>query len=374
MKKKKVLQVLHTLGQGGAEKLALQLEDLLSPEYEFIFCALDASGEIGEQLKEKGRQVIEHKRTPGFDTSSYKLIGKILREEKVDIIHAHHYTPYSYAALASFWNHFDKLIFTEHGRHQPDHVRFKRLLCKPLFLSRTAAVTAVSEFTKQSLIRYEKIPEKRIQVIYNGIDSNLYGGPVNTDQVKKQMGLPLDLKLIGHVAGLRPVKNQEMLLRAFKLAEKEDEDLGLAIAGEGEVLKDLQILAHELEISEKCYFLGWVKNIPELMRAFDIFVLSSKIEAIAFSLLEAMAAQIPVVATNVGGNPELIVDQKGGLLVPPESPEALSEAIVKLINDSEMKKNFTQFSLNRVQSVFSLDKMAENYLQLYQKVARKKND
>lgn len=371
----KVMQIALSLMIGGTEKLVYDIvhhidKDLVSP----VVCCLDSLGHFGENLQKEGFSVHVLQRQPGLDWRLIKRLARVIQKEQIDVIHAHQYTPYFYGLLASLFTKITRitkrprLIFTEHGRFYPEQRKIKRILVNPMLSIFTDEIVTISESTKQSLITYENFPARRIQVIYNGVDFSRFVQPIDTIAKKYALGLSPDSKVIGIVARLDPIKNHPMLLRAFRTVVDSLPETSLLIVGDGPELSSLQLLAKSLGIDDKTIFLGARSDIPELLQVFDIFALSSFSEGTSVTLLEAMGAGLPIVATKVGGNPEVVQDRETGYLVQSDKDQEMAERLIELVRDTKTRQKMGQAGQKRAYKMFALDKMINTYTQLYLKV------
>jgi Glycosyltransferase len=367
MTRYKVAYIVHSLGTGGTEKLVCQMaESLKDSKNEAVICCLDYVGAWGEAMGMRGIKVFNMGRKPGVDFSIIKKLRAIIREERPDILHAHQYTPYFYSVLAAALSFpRPKLIFTEHGRHYPDKVRLKRAIFNQFVNIFTDAIYGVSEFTKKSLVRYEKFPEGKIRVIYNGIKQEEFQGLIDVDQKKTSLGMKADTRIVGTVGRLCAIKNFGMLIRAFDEVRKKVTDVMLVLVGDGPLRDELKALVESLGIKEYVLFLGNRQDTAELMKIFDVFALSSDLEASALVLLEAMASGVPVVATAVGGTPELVVEGKTGILTPRGDHMKFSEAIISILRDPAMKKSMGEAGKRRVAEKFTFNEMQDAYIEAY---------
>lgn len=363
-----IAHILHSMRVAGAEKVVYDIIIGLGNGFKFSIFCLESVGPLGEELIKKGILVRALSRKPGVDFSLIGKLAKEIRKDKIDIIHAHQYTPYFYGVLAALLSgRRCKIIFTEHGRHYPDARRPKRVIFNQFLNFFTCSITGVSEFSINSLVEYEALPRGKMKVIYNGIRTELFDMPVDRQAKRKELGLSLEDKVIGIIARLEPVKDHAMLLRAFEKVVKKIPEAKLLIAGDGKLKDSLQSLARNLRIEKSVFFLGVRRDIAELLKALDVFVLSSLSEATSVTLLEAMAAGIPIVATKVGGSPEIVMDGKTGLLVPRSDDKAMAEALIEVLSNSDKAKNMGLAGKQRVNELFTLDKMTKAYSELYNK-------
>ncbi len=364
-----VMQVLHTLEVGGAEKLAYDISNRFDESFSFSFFCLDALGYLSTLIEQEGGNVYCFGRKDGWDFHLIKEFAELLTEKKVDIVHAHQYTPYFYAVLASFFSkRHPKVVFTEHGRHQPDKVRWKRVIFNKLFRPVTAAYTGVANFSKDSLATFEKIPADKIEVIYNGIDLSRFPDDCDKAKLRKSLGFEEDKTLVGIIARLDPIKNHAVLIESISLLKEQFPDIQLIIVGEGPMQKELQELVNELNLEDYVVFTGLRKDVPRILMALDLFVLPSTMEAMSVTLLEAMSASLPVVATDVGGNKEVVVPHVTGELVPPKDAEQLAGAIESIISAPQKAVQMGKAGRKRVEDFFTFEQMIDNYKTLYLKI------
>ena len=374
----KVLQLVLSLAIGGTEKLVYDLvhrvnKRLVSP----IVCCLDEPGQFGEELEEEGFCIYTLGRSPGLDWRIINKIGTLLKEEQIEVVHAHQYTPYFYGLLGALYckmltrSRRPGVVFTEHGRFYPERRNLKRMLANPFFSLATDEIVTISESTKASLITYENFPARRIQVVYNGIDLSRFSLSSDGTVTKQRLGLADDDHVIGIIARLDPIKNHAMLLRAFpQILEKIPDTYLLIVGPDGPEKENIERLIISLGITENVRLLGARNDIADLLQACDVFALSSFSEGTSVTLLEAMAAAVPIVATNVGGNPEVIENKVTGYLVPSDDDVAMAEKLILLLQDTQIRERMGKAAQDRAHAKFSLEKMVSTYTDLYLK-ARK---
>ena len=368
-----ILQVVHSLVIGGMERVVCDLARAFNGgEFRTSVCCLDELGELGEDLRQEGIQVHVLSRRPGVDLSMASRLRNIHRQEKVDLVHAHQYTPYFYAATAAFGAKFVPVIFTEHGRHWPERLRLKRAVFNQILRMTTHAYTAVSEFSRQSLIRYEKMPGRKIQVIYNGIGFNgTRGDNQDRQRIRAQAGLFDDDLLVLSIGRMDPIKDFETLIQAFAHVVKRFPRASLWIAGDGDSIYMGQLIqmVKKLGLLGKVKLLGTRRDVNCLLRACDLFSLPSITEATSMTILEAMVAARAVVATNTGGNPELVTHRETGLLVPVGNVSALAQAMGLLLQDPGRRESMGQAGRKRVEKFFSMERILAQYRDLYRSIS-----
>jgi glycosyltransferase involved in cell wall biosynthesis len=351
----------------GAEVLVAETIHRLGSRIEPVIFCLDEVGALGERVRREGVEVLAFGRRPGLDLSVSWRMAKEIRRRELDVIHAHQYTPFFYSAIAGRLSGSPpRLIFTEHGRHFPDVVPLRRRIANRLLFGRLAdRINAVSEFSARSLRERDGFSRTRIDVIQNGVDSPRYGGANNRAAVRARLGLERARRYIAAVARFHPVKDHRTLLRAFADVAHSKPDVDLLLVGDGPLRGELERLTHELKISDRTRFLGVRDDVADILRAADVFALTSLSEAASITLLEAMASETPVVATAVGGNPEIVRDGIDGLLVPRRDPSAIATALIRVLDDPRMARAMGLAAAERVRSQFCLERTVEQYYGLY---------
>jgi glycosyltransferase involved in cell wall biosynthesis len=297
------------------------------------------------------------------------LVGRAaraLRALRTDLVHAHQYTPWFYAASGAIrgWSR-PRILFTEHGRHYPDHRRPKRTVFNQALLPWTDGIVAVCGFVRDCLAANEALPRRRIRIIYNGVDAERFDGTCDRSRARAAQGVDPADPLVGIAARFAPVKDHATLLRAFARVLRSVPRAKLVLAGDGPLRESLETQARGLGIDSSCRFLGVRRDIPALLPSWDVFCLSSLSEGTSVTLLEAMACGLPVVATRVGGNPEIVEEGKTGLLAPRGDDAKLAEAIVRVLTDPTRARAMGEAGRARARSAFTLERMAEDYRALY---------
>lgn len=370
-----IAHVLHWLKLAGAEVLAADLARRLgageAARYRFVFLCLDEVGPLGEQLSDEGF-VVEHlRRKPGIDMAVAGGIRDAVSRHGVDLLHAHQYTPFFYAAASRRWRAMPPVLFTEHGRHYPDHRSAKRVIANRLLLRRRDRVTAVGEFVKRALVANEGIKAKRIEVIHNGIDPQRFaveGQAEARARVRRELGLGDDQPVALQVARFHPVKDHATAVRAMAHVVQSLPGAVLLLAGEGDDRAKIESLAAELGVTDSVRFLGLRRDVPDLMAAADVFVLSSLSEGISVTLLEAMGCARAIAATDVGGNGEVVAHEQTGLLSPRRDDVALGENLLRLLRDAELRTSMGRAGRERLLEKFTQQRMHDAYAALYQRM------
>lgn len=363
----RVCHVVHSLKVGGAEVLVANLtRSLRGSDVEVVVACLDEIGVLGEQLRAEGTAIRCAGRRPGVDLGLFGRMRGILRDLRADVVHTHQYTPWFYGGTAAATLGLP-LVFTEHGRHQPDRPKRRRLLFNRWLRPRTHAVTAVSRSIRDALIANEGMSPDEVEVVYNGVDHTRLAHDPQVRRTKRaELGLDDTTLAVGTAGRLVEVKNQDLLLRG--LAGWRDAGappFRAFLAGSGPLDERLRTRAADLGLEDTVVFLGEREDVPELLSAWDAFALTSFSEGTSVTLLEAMSSSLPVVATRVGGNPELIEDGTSGLLVPSDDDTALAAAFGRLAGDAGLRNTLGTAARAEVERRFSFCGMQDRFCELY---------
>jgi len=365
--------VLHVMQVAGAEVLVTETIRRLGSRIEpAVFC-LDAIGVLGERLLAAGVPVKNYNRRPGLDLSVSGRMAADIRTHGIEVLHAHQYTPFFYSAIAARRSSpRPKVIFTEHGRHYPDVVSARRRWLNRMVFDRMADdVNAVCEFSAGALAEKDGFERSRIHVIPNGIDAPKYSAVADLRALRARLGLEPSRKYIACVARFHPVKDHATLLKAFARVASARADTDLLLVGDGALRDALEQLCLDLGVTARVRFLGVRDDVADILRAIDVFVLTSVSEAASITLLEAMASAAPVVVTRVGGNPEIVRDGIDGLLAPRGDAEAIAEALLKLLENPLLAQKMGRDGAARANSMFRLDQTVDRYYDVYATLTRR---
>lgn len=362
----KIMHVVLSMQVGGAERLVYDM--IRYPAFadnEPIVCCLDTIGELGEKLLQEGYDVRCKGRRPGLDLEVIIWLWDIIRQEKVDVVHAHQYSPLFYAVPAALLAGRKRVVYTEHGRFHPEKKSWKRWLFNPLLAMRVDHLISISKATAQAMATYDNFPLRRIKIIRNGIDYPSMKPLIDKRTKRLELGLTETCRIIGTAARLNSIKNIPMMLRGLRLVLQQVPDTTLIIAGQGEEEKGLKTLAVELGIADQVKFIGLRFDLSEIYPLFDVFLLTSFSEGISVTLLESMACGVPSVVTDVGGNKELVVEGETGYLVPVDADQLLAQRVCELLLSANLALQFGDAAQQRVEKEFLANKMMSKYQQLY---------
>lgn len=364
-----ICQVLHSLIVGGAEVLAAALARRLAGRYRFVFACLDELGTLGEELRGEGFAVEVLRRRPGIDPGCMRRLARFWKRENVDLVHAHQYTPFFYAMAARGLRRRPPLLFNEHGRWFPDYPRRKRILFNRLMLRRGDRVVGVGGSVRQALIDNEGIPADRIAVIYNGVDVSAFDGPPpDRVAVRREIGAGPDDLVILQVARLDHLKDHATAIRTIRRVAAGRSDVRLVLVGEGPEREKVEAAIAECDVAPQVRLLGLRDDVPRLLRSADLFLLTSISEGIPVTLIEAMAAGLPVVSTDVGGVAEVVEAGRTGLLAPSGDDAALARAVLRLAGDPDLRRTMGRHGHQRAGEVFSEQRMHAAYQACYEEM------
>lgn len=360
--KPRIMQVVLDL-QFVGEKMVAALVRRLAGEFSFCFCCLDRVGLLGERLREEGFPVFVLHRRPGVDWLLPRRIARLARRERIDVLHVHHYTPFFYTALSRVLYVRPRLLFTEHGRNFPDVVRWPRRMLNRLLLRHLAhRVTAVCEFSRQALCRNDGFRPSQVEVVYNGVEVEETPPDEAAGRVLRWIG-DAD-EVIGFLARLDPIKDPLLLIEAFARVVGRFPRARLVIMGMGPLREEAERRCEELGIADRVLFAGLVGTPLAVLPRLRALAVTSLCEAASLSILEAMACGVPVVATDVGGNRELVTHGRTGLLVS-RSAEEVADALAQLLSDPGLAQAMGEAARREVATRFSLDAMVQRYRAIY---------
>jgi L-malate glycosyltransferase len=343
---------------------------------------LDEVGELGRRLMADGIGVEVYERRPGFDARLPVKIARTLRARGIDVVHAHQYPAFFYGVLAKTLSR-TPLIFTEHGRLYPDLPKWRRRIFNACFAPLADRVTAVSRGVRESLVRVEGFRGSRVEIIYNGIDLDRLRRRPDHDpgHARARLGIPEGVPVVGTIGRLDRVKNYGLLLVAFRRLLADLPDARLIVVGDGPDRARLEALAVEAGVTGAVRWLGERGDIEQILPVFDVFTLSSLSEGTPMTLIEAMAASVPIVTTGVGGIVEMLDDGREAVIVSGVPPEVhrpgdeggygdrYAASLRRLLLDRPAAQALADAASARARASFSLDHICGRYLDLYQSVS-----
>ena len=366
MKKIRVVHILPMLSPGGAERMAVHIVRGLNRQ-RFEVAVVSIWRRVGSDLEhlldDCDARVEYLGKGHGFDCRTFHRLHRILKRHCPDVVHTHlHVLPYALPSLLLL-----KRISWLHTVH---NLAEREIEPRARFFQRRALNSgilpvAVSEEVALSLKRLYGIQKCRI--IPNGVPTDYYAHPhISRSEWRRKEGFQEDQVLLVCVARFAPQKNHAMLLKAFSLGPAGNPNAHLVLVGEGPLRGRLEARAEDLGLARRVHFLGVRTDIPDVLSAMDVFVLSSDWEGNPLSVMEAMASGLPIISTAVGGVPELFENGREGFLVPRGDVEGLSDRMTLLLRGQQMRRSMGIAAAQRARENFDVSRMIRDYEQLYE--------
>ncbi len=371
MKKIRVLHLVEDLGVGGLERviasIVLGLDD---NRYEANVWCLARGGQIADELIEKGASVKILEMGNYYNPSRIITLARLLKKEQIDILQTHGYFASTFGRLAAILARVPIIIAHVHSTY---YCYSKRNVIIERFLSFfTDKIVCISVAVQNFALEVERIHKRKTLVIYNGIDGpNSYKNELNVN--RNSFGISDSEIVFITVASLTAHKGHSVLIDAMHILTKKYENLRLLIVGDGPLRNNLAEYVKTLDLTRNILFTGLRKDIFALLKLSDIFVLpSSEREGLGIAIIEAMACDLPLVGTFLGGIPEVIEENGNGFLVKPGDPEELAAAIERLIKDETGRTKMGQMGNKIFNDKFTAAKMIENIELLYDELIEKR--
>lgn len=357
-----ILFLSTSSGPGGAERVISNLSASLDPaRYRGVLC-LFRPGWIQANTENRGVRTYVIPTQGMFDWRWMLRFKRLLKDEHVKLIHAHEFDANVQGAFVAALCGVP-LIATVHGKNYFWEKLRRRLAYQ--WVSRNATMVAVSENLKQFIVEKVGVDSGHVKVVYNGVDALPPLRPADIDECRKELDLPTGDQIVGVVGNLYPVKGHQYLITAIPAVLEKCPNTTFIFAGRGQLEAELKAQVQQLGIDGKVRFLGLRQDIPRILAVLDVFVLPSLSEGLSMAILEAMVAGKPVIATNVGGNPELVEDGQAGYLVPSQNSPTLTDRLISLLTNRERAIQFGRIGQLRAQGQFSLQTMVQKYQALY---------
>jgi glycosyltransferase involved in cell wall biosynthesis len=360
-----VLLLVDRLGRGGTAQVVLNTALGLDRErFLPIVCTTRRAPAAGQDdvLRRAGVPLISLDRASRADLSAWKPLRELL--PRVSILHAHETGSNLWGRL---WGrvHRVPIVITQDHTPADSKGRLKHVVDRAL-VPLSDRLVVVSDHDRDLAIRHEKLPPEKVSVIHSGIDVEQFADPLGRSEAGRPAGLPASRHVLAVVGRLVPQKNQASLLRALALLPSQlRAETHTVFIGDGHLEGELRLLAEDLGVRDSVSFLGPRQDVGEILRAIDLLVLPSNSECLPIVLLEALAAGCPIVATSVGGVPE-ILGELSWPQVPPDDPSALADGIRRVLTMPEAERaSLTEVGRETVRAEFSREAFSARVESLY---------
>jgi len=365
-----IVHVVYSFSVGGLENgLVNLLNRMPAQRWRHAVVSLTRiSGRFAERVQRSDVEFIELDKRPGHLVRDYPRLYRLFRRLRPAVVHTRNLAALE-AVVPAWAAGIPVRIHGEHGWNlaDPDGKRRRYQYVRGLYRPFVSRYVALSRHLQDYLERQVGVPPHRVSQIYNGVDTERFRlAPVRGRIAGCPFGQPEDF-LAGWVGRMDPVKDLPTLLQAFaRAARRPASPLRLVLVGDGPMRPTVERLVAQQGLGDRVWLAGERADIAEIMRGLDCFVLPSLGEGISNTVLEAMATRLPIIATRVGGNAELIESGMTGLLVPPGDSDALADALVRYSSDRAMARRHAKAARRAAQSRFSLARMVTDYCSLYE--------
>lgn len=358
-----VAHLVQNLDVGGLERVVINLMTGTDPaRYRALLYTLGPGGALADGVERRGFAVRRLAKAKGLDHRLFLRLARCLRADGVRVVHSHNYSPLVYGAVAGRLARVSGHVYTAHGAKtasRRETRRFQRL-------GLVDDIVFVSEDARRVALTAKAVADRRIHTIVNGIDVDGYARDGATrSRIRSELGIDASAPVAGIVARLTAAKDHMNLFDAFARLRATHPHARCVVVGDGELRAELDTAVRARGLEGHVALVGRRDDVAEVLSAFDVFVLSSSTEGLAVTLLEAMAAGLPVVATTVGGNPEVVEDGRTGTLVPPRDATALAFALARMFDDPERARHMGRAGRKRCRERFGVGAMVARYQSLY---------
>lgn len=371
-----VMHVLYSFDVGGLENGVVNLiNHMASDRFRHAVVAIaQCAPSFCQRVRRTDVEFISLHKPPGHGVKLYPRLYRLFRQTRPAIVHTRNLAALEFAVPAAFAG-VRARVHGEHGwdTSDPGGTRRKYQLLRRAYSPFVNRYVALSGQIESYLTDRVGIARGRVERICNGVDSQRFRPAVQRASIAGSPFADPAAVVIGTVGRLQTVKDQVSLVRAVAIARKQGVDgsaLRLLIAGDGPQRAEVESEIRAAGIADITWLAGERSDVPEVMRAIDVFALPSRAEGISNTILEAMASGLPVVATDVGGNAELVVAGQTGALVPAENPDAMAQALLRYTSDAALRQKHGASGRQRVEQNFSIDNMVTRYTQLYESLLR----
>jgi len=361
----RICHIITGLEMGGAERLVLDIAGKTAAMgHPCTICVLWGDAGLLEDRPAENIEVIRLRRKIKWNPFLVWTLYRVLKQMMPDIVHTHLIHATLLGRLAARWAGVPVIVTTEHNTSNWQ-VKYGFLHWIYRWTARwNTKIFAVSDAVMERMVRIGRIVEESIQVLYNGIDVRAFDK--NRNRMDKRLKTAMS-PVIGTVGRLDPRKGHRYLIEASVDIIRQYPEASILIIGSGKMESSLKQVASSLGLSERnIRFLGVLKNTSEVLQSMDVFVLPSVEEGLGIAILEAMAAGVPVVATSVGGIPEIVTHGETGVLVAPKNPKMLADAVMDLLAHPDKADRLRQNAKSMVMKKFDIQGTVEQLMSYYQ--------
>ncbi|MCI5164772.1 MAG: glycosyltransferase [Candidatus Electrothrix sp. GM3_4] len=363
------MQITHDLAIGGLQQVVVNLcRTIDRNKFHTTVLCLRALGPLVEEIERLGIKVmLLPQKKSGTDYFSFLKVAKILRKERIQVIHTHNTQPLLDGTIGAILSGGrQRIIHTDHARQFPDKKRYMFAeWCMSHFVYK---VVGVSEQTTDNLWSYEKIPRRKLMTIENGIDGSLFQISIDKQAKRKELGIPAVGPVIGAISRIEKVKGIKYLLQAMPKIINKFPDITLLIVGDGSEKSSLKAEARQLDVEKNVKFTGARDDIPEILQVLDIYLLPSLSEGLPMGLLEAMAAGCPVIASDVGGIKSVVTNKETVIIVEPGNVQDLLFAVICSLRKTYLEQSVACEVCSALPEKYCAEAMMQKYCDLYSSI------
>ncbi len=354
------------------ERVVLDLcRNLDRSRYDVAVYCTHVLGPLAADLEQSGVAVHHHPIRRRLDHWTRPVrIYRFLRGFRPDVVHTQHMAAFLDAALATRLAGVGALVHTDHSKYYPTEKR-RYLLAERVLSGLADAFCAVSRHTRRELAQHEGIPESRIEVVYNGFDFEALPGERDRAEIRSALGIPPDAPVLGAIARLEWQKGLDLLVAAMPRVLRQLPAARAVIVGGGSREEELRRQIEELGLGRRVHLAGWRTDATRFLAAIDLFVMSSNFEGMPIALLEAMAMSLPILATAVGGVPEMVEDDVSGRLMRDRDPHSFGRTAAEMLGDAERLRRYGRAGRQRYERDFRVASMVDSYDRIYRRCLRR---
>lgn len=363
-KRIKILHIVWKPDIGGAEEFILSLSREHMHRHAVAVCFLGTKGPMIHEFERAGIEIKTIGMRNGFDVFSALRFFLFVKKGQFDVIHVQCHNFLMNACLR-FIKNVPKIL-TEGGGECLVEELWKTRLIYRLFASNYKKIIVHSEYIRKLLIREAGVDPDKISLVHYGIDINKFSVTINTQKKKDELGIKTNTKVVGIIGRLVKRKGTHFFIRMAHEILRHEPEVDFLIIGDGPLRKPLEEMVKSLGVEKKIKFLGFRRDIPELLSLMDVFALTSEYEPFGIVSVEAMASGVPVAGFSVGGIPEAVIHNETGILVPEKDPLVLAKDTIHLLRNEELKKRMGQNGQRRARLYFDIRASTEKIEQIYE--------